>query len=307
MDDQALNEQSLEDRLVGILEAEEGQPEEEEPQEQEEVETEAEAESEEEQPEEPQKITLKRGEEEVEVDLEEAKNLAQMGYDYTKKTQEVAEQRKQVEMYAQAVKAQEQAIRQQAELQQVLIKEIAKVESINDQIAAYERVDWNTLSDTDPVQAQKAYFAYTQLMNQRTQAQQDIQNKYQQLTQQRTEQDQMRLAQAQQELVKMIPDWNADKAREIREAGKSYGFDDNELSSITDPRMVKVLAEAAAYRKLQAEKATVTKKVSDKPAVVKPGAKDTKRAAQADYAKDRAALKKTGDQHLAAKLIERML
>lgn len=307
MDDQALNEQSLEDRLVGILEAEENQPEEEEPQEQEEVDTEAEADSDEEQTEEPQKITLKRGEEEVEVDLEEAKNLAQMGYDYTKKTQEVAEQRKQVEMYAQAVKAQEQAIRQQAELQQVLIKEIAKVESINDQIAAYERVDWNTLSDTDPVQAQKAYFAYTQLMNQRTQAQQDIQYKYQQLTQQRIEQDQMRLAQAQQELVKMIPDWNADKARELREAGKSYGFDDNELSSITDPRMVKVLAEAAAYRKLQAEKATVTKKVSDKPAVVKPGAKDTKRAAQADYAKDRAALKKTGDQHLAAKLIERML
>lgn len=306
MNDQA-TEQSVEDRLTAFLEAEDGMPEEDEPHEQEEVETEAEAESEEDQTDEPQRITLKRGEEEVEVDIEEAKSLAQMGYDYTKKTQEVAEQRKQVEIYAQAVKAQEQSIRQQAEMQQTLIKEFAKVESLNDQIAQFERIDWNTLSDSDPVQAQKLYFQYSQLQNQRTQAQQEVQNKYQQLTQQRSEQERMRLAQAQQELVKMFPDWNADKARAIRESAKDYGFTDDELGSITDPRHVKVLADAIAYRKLQSEKASVTKKVSDKPPVVKPGTKDTKRAAQADYAKERQALKKSGDQNLAAKLIERMI
>ena len=306
MDDQA-QEQSLEERLVGLLEQEDGEPTEqddEEPQEEDQTE---ESDSDEEQPEEPVKVTLKRGDEEVEVDLEEAKNLAQMGYDYTKKTQEVAEQRKQVEMYAQAVKAQEQTLKQTAELQQAFIKDLAKVESLNDQIAQYEQLDWNALSDNDPVQAQKLYFAYTQLQNKRTQAQQDIQGKHYQLQQQREQQDYMRLEQAKSELVKMFPDWSAEKATEIRTAAKEYGFTDVELGSITDPRMVKVLAEAAAYRKLQAEKPNITKKVTDKPAVVRPGAKDTKRAAQADRAKEYAALKKSGNGDLAAKLIERML
>lgn len=304
MDDQAI-EQSVEDRMARFLETESGQPEEEEPQEQ--GTTQAEAESEEDQTEEPQRITLKRGEEEVEVDLDEAKNLAQMGYDYTKKTQEVAEQRKQVEMYAQAVKAQEQAFRQHAELQQSLIQDLARLENLNDQIAQYERVDWNSLSDNDPVQAQKAYFAYTQLMNRRTQAQSELQNKHQNLVQQRSQAEELRLAQAKEELVKALPDWNAEKAKEVRESAKSYGFTDSELSAINDPRQVRVLVDALAYRKLQSEKANVTKKVSEKPPVVKPGPKDTKRAVQADYAKERQALKKTGDQHVAARLIERML
>lgn len=301
MSDQA-NEQSVEDRLANFLEAEESQPE---PVEDEEVEEEQEVE--ETQPEEPQTLKLKRGDEEVEVDLEEAKNLAQMGYDYTKKTQQLAEDRKQIESYAQTLKAQEQQIRQSAELQQSMIKEFAKLESINDQIARYESIDFNALSDSDPVQAQKVYFQYSNLLNQRTQAQQDVQRKYQHLEQQRAETESARLAQAQAELVKMIPDWNAEKAKDIRESAKSYGFSDIELGSVTDPRMVKVLADAIAFRKLQSEKPVITKKVTDKPAVVKPGTKDTQRAAQADYAKERQALKKSGDQHLAAKLIERML
>lgn len=306
MSDQA-QEQSLEDRLVGVLDQEEGiPPQDEEESPQAEAQTE-DSDSEEDQPDEPVKVTLKRGDEEVEVDLEEAKNLAQMGYDYTKKTQEVAEQRKQVEMYAQAVKAQEQTLVQQAQMQQAFIKDLAKVESLSDQISQYENLNWNALSDSDPVQAQKLYFNYQNLQNQRTQAQQEIQNKFNQMQSHKAQQDSIRLAQAQAELVKMIPDWNAEKAQEIRQAGKEYGFTEQELSSITDPKMVRVLADANAYRKLQSEKANITKKVSDKPPVVKPGAKDTKRAAQADYAKERQALKRSGNGDIAAKLIERML
>lgn len=303
MDDQA-QEQSVEERMLKVLEAEDEAPED--TQEVEEQETE-EAESEEEQTEEPQTILLKRGDEEVEVDLVEAKNLAQMGYDYTKKTQEVAEQRRQVEMYAQAVKAQEQTLKLQAETQQALIKGFAKVESLNDQIAQYDAINWDSLSDSDPVQAQKLWIQYQTIINKRTQAQQSLQAQYSQLEAHREQQKQVRLQQAQADLVKMIPDWSAEKAQSLRDAGRSYGFNDEELDSILDPRMVKVLAEAAAYRKLQTEKKTIDKKVSDKPPVVKPGAKDTKRAAQADYAKERQALKKSGKDELAAKLIERML
>jgi hypothetical protein len=305
MDDQAIA-QSVEDRMLNLLNAEDETPEAEPEIEDQEQETE-ESESEEEQTEEPQTILLKRGDEEVEVDLAEAKNLAQMGYDYTKKTQEVAEQRKQVEMHAQAVKAQEQALQVQAETQQTLIKDMAKVESLSDQISQYEDLNWSALSDSDPVQAQKLWIQYQTLTNQRTQAQQALQAKYHQLTESREQNKQIRLEQAKVDLLKLIPDWSAEKATAVREAAKVYGFSDAELDSVTDPRMVKVLSEAAAYRKLQTEKKTIDKKVADKPPVVKPGAKDTKRADKADYAKQREALRKSGNGDLAAKLIERML
>lgn len=306
MDDQAV-EQSVEDRMAHFLMEEDGETPQDDEEPQQEAEEEAEEDSEEEQSDEPQTIRLKRGEEEVEVDLEEAKNLAQMGFDYTKKTQEVAEQRRQVEQYAQAVQAQEQQFRQQVEMQQAFIKDLAQVESINSQIAQYEKLDWNMLSDQDPVQAQKLWFQYQGLQNQRTQAYAEIQNKQSSMQQQQERQFAAQLAHAQEELVKAIPDWSENKRQEIRNAGKEYGFNDQELSSVIDPRMVKVLADAASYRKLQAEKGAVANKVSGKPPVVKPGAKDTKRAAKADTAKERQALKRTGDGHLAAKLIERML
>lgn len=49
------------------------------------------------------------------------------------------------------------------------------------------------------------------------------------------------------------------------EASKSYGFTDEELGGVYDPRMVRVLRDAAAYRNLQAQKAVVTKKVQEAP------------------------------------------
>lgn len=49
------------------------------------------------------------------------------------------------------------------------------------------------------------------------------------------------------------------------EASKSYGFTDEELGGVYDPRMVRVLRDAAAYRNLQAQKSVVTKKVQEAP------------------------------------------
>lgn len=307
MTDQA-EMQSPEDRLTALLETEDPVTEEErdEP-EQEDTEAEAEEEDSQEETAEPVKLKLKRGDEEVEVDIEEAKNLAQMGYDYTKKTQEVAEQRKAIEMHAQALKAQEQTFNQMVESQQAFIKDIAKLESINDQIAQFESVDWNALSDNDPVQAQKLFIQYQNLNTKRTQMGQEIQQKHNQLQQQRNQNNALRLEQERAELLKAFPDWNQERASELRDTAKQYGFNDEEVSGISDTRMVKVLADAAAYRKLQSQKANVTKKVADKPAVVKPGAKDTNAVARSKHSEMRQNLKKSGRYEDAAALIERMI
>lgn len=315
MDDQAVVEQSAQERMESLLSAgflEAGEQEDEippqaEPEEPEEAEAEAEESDSQEEPAEPAKLKLIHNGEEVEVDIAEAKNLAQMGYDYTKKTQEVAEQRKQVEAKAQAIKAQEQNLQEQARLQAAFIKEIGRVEALSEQLSQYDALDWQALSDTDPVQVQKLWIQRQQLEAKRTQAVNEIQQKQAQLQQQSALQQQARLAEAQAELLKAFPKWNADMAKELRAAGREYGFSEQELSNVTDPRTVRLLADASAYRKLQATKGNVEKKVQEKPQVVKPGTKDTKATARVVDADLRAKLRKTGDQHIAAKLIERML
>jgi hypothetical protein len=311
MSDQAI-EQSVEERMMKFVDTPEiDTPEVEEeakasPEPEEETEV-VEEEASEEEPEAPRILKLTHNGEEIEKPEEEVIALAQQGFDYTQKTQKLAEERKAIDMRTQALKAQEESIKQQAETSQAYIKEIARITSIDEQIAQFDALDWNALSDNDPVQAQKLYIQYQQLQNNRTRTLTELQQKQQQLNQQQELQMQTRLEQARADLLSAFPNWNEDIAKEVRESGKSYGFSEQELSSIIDPRHVKVLHDAAMYRKLQAQKGSVTKKVIDKPAVVKPGTKDKKSSSDSEDIKLRQDFKKSRDPNLAAKLIERML
>ncbi len=65
-------------------------------------------------------LKLKVNGEEVEKPLDEVVALAQQGLDYTQKTQQVAEQRKELEAYAQQIKMQEQALEFHEQLEFVL-------------------------------------------------------------------------------------------------------------------------------------------------------------------------------------------
>ena len=49
------------------------------------------------------------------------------------------------------------------------------------------------------------------------------------------------------------------------DANKSYGFTSEELGQVYDPRLVRMMKDAAAFRELQSKKAEVTKKVAEAP------------------------------------------
>lgn len=306
MTDQA-EEQSVDERMLALLDAEEAISEEpdEEPEEPEEVE-ENDPEVEESDEDQPATVKLKFNGEEIEKPLEEVVNLAQQGLDYTQKTQKLAEERREVEAYAQTVKVQEQQFQQQVQVQQALIQEIAVVTSIDQQIAQYQALDWNALSDNDPVEAQKAFFRYNQLQTQRGQMVAELQQKQNQINQANIQRLQEQAAKGMEVVSKEIPNWGPEMQRSIREVGKEYGFTDEELSQVIDPRNVKVLYDAMQWRKLQANP-TANKKITAAPPVVKPGSKDTKAVQGAKSRQMREQLRKTGDSHLAAKLIENML
>lgn len=189
--------------------------------------------------------------------------------DYTKKTQEVAEQRKSVEERAQALDQQQRVMAQTFD-KAVEFREAQK------RLSQYEQIDWYTLAQNDPAQATQLNIAYQQL-------QREAQTKYgewkqaEQQTQQLTEQNrQQMLVKAEAELKTRLPNFGPQVAEKIAKAGKEYGITDQELNSLIDPRYVHVLHDAMKWRALQAEKPKAMQKVADAPKAIKPQAAQPK-------------------------------
>jgi hypothetical protein len=251
-------------------------------------------------------LKLKVNGEDVEKPLDEVVALAQQGLDYTQKTQQVAEQRKELEAYAQQIQMQEQAFQQQMQLNNVLIEDVAKITTLDQQLTQYGNVNWQELSDNDFVEAQKHFFTYNQLQQERSQLVSQFEAKKQQIASHQAQLMSERVAKGKEVLAKEIPGWSQETTQKLVSVGKEYGFSDAELNSIVDPRHVKVLHDAMQWRKLQ-QNSTVKKKVSSAKPVVRPGAKDTKAEANSNVRNLREQLRKTGKSDAAQKLIENML
>lgn len=222
------------------------------------------------------------------------------------KAREIAEQRKALEAEREAIAQDRQG--KMGQLDAALSAMAAEIQG------EFSDVNWETLAATDPAEyvALKAkYESRVQKFNQAKQARDE------QARQAQGEQ-QERLAQfikAEQEaLFEKLPEWSdPDRAKtekaELLQAGKSYGFTDDELSQLIDHRTVLVLRDAAKYRALQKSKAKVAKKVADKPKVQKPGHKNVSSGDSRDrrLAEKRKQLRKTGKAADAASVFEEFL
>ena len=161
-----------------------------------------------------------------------------MNADYTRKTQEVAEQRR-------ALEAQQQQLAQQAQSQQEYLQDAAKVVALDDQIKQFEQVDWNALNQQDPAKAQQLWMTYSQLKDSRA----DVLGQLQQKEQQRALDSQQRLAKQIEEsnavLARDIKGWSPELAGKLRDfAVEKLGFSAQELGQVTDARIVKLLHRA---------------------------------------------------------------
>jgi hypothetical protein len=254
-----------------------------------------------------QNIRLKVNGEEIEKPLDEVVALAQQGLDYTKKTQEVAEQRKELESLQAQFNETTKQYQEQQQLNNLLIEDVAKVTALDQQLAQYQNVDWQQLSDSDFVEAQKLFFQYNQLQKERTEAVSQFEAKRQNAL---TIQQQMiaqQVAKGKEILAKEIPNWSPETTQAIISVGKEYGFTDNEMNGIIDPRHVRVLHDAMQWRKLKSKNSVTKKKVASAKPVVRPGSKDPKKAVSSSTKKMREQLRRTGSSELASKLIENMI
>jgi hypothetical protein len=217
---------------------------------------------------EPEYLEFKYNGQKVKKSIDEVLDLAEKGMGADLKFREAADMRK-------AVEAQAQQLQVKAQLQQATQAEQVQLAALDMQLAQYSNVDWNAFVDQDHLEAQKQWQKFQLLDGLRKKLASDVDARMAQiqtLEAQRINQLQAQGTQAlQNELGK---DWNPQTIDALIDTGSSvYGFTDEELKSILDPRMVKVLLDAHKWQQLQSSKVQTNKKVSEAPKLAKPGSK----------------------------------
>ena len=165
------------------------------------------------------------------------KPLMLMQADYTRKTQEVAEQRR-------AVMAERQALHQTSQAE---LDAYAQATALGRQLAHYQQVDWRAWHDSDPFAAAAATSEYNMLRDQHSQALARLSQAHGQRTFLAQQETARRMEAGRAALAREIPGWSDDlKARLIGFAA-DYGFSRDELDDLeADPRVAKVLHAAFA-------------------------------------------------------------
>jgi hypothetical protein len=214
----------------------------------------------------PQVFTVKVDGKEVEVTLEELQKGYSRTQDYTRKTQQIAEVRKQTEAELQEVRAERE---QYAQLLGALQAQV--------QQAAQPQVDWDRLYNEDPIE----WVRQRELARENQEKAVAIQSEQQRLAQlsqrEQLQQREALLAQEQEALVAAIPEWKDAKKAQAEKAmlvqfGQKIGFTPDDLKNVVDHRAVVMLRKAALYDQMMSKRGQIKPVTNNGPRPAKPGA-----------------------------------
>lgn len=216
--------------------------------------------------EQPQIFSVKVDGKEVEVTLEELQKGYSRTQDYTRKTQQIAEARKQTEAELQAVRAERE---QYAQLLGALEAQV--------QQAAQPNIDWDRLYQEDPIE----YVRQREVMRENKEKAEAIQSEQQRLAylsqQEQAQFMHQRLEHEKEALLAAIPDWKDAKKAQAEKAllvefGQKIGFTPEELKSVVDHRAVLMLRKAALYDQMMSKRGNIKPVTNNGPRPAKPGA-----------------------------------
>ena len=231
-------------------------------------ETSEEQSGEEEEPEEqeqPQTFSVKIDGKEVSVTLDELQKGYSRTQDYTRKTQQIAEVRKQVEQETQAVRA------ERGQYAQLLGALQAQLQSSEPQ------VDLDRLYNEDPIE----WVRQKEVLRERQEKAYAIQAEQQrlyQLSQQEQQQSMQQHLESQKDaLLAALPEWKDPKKAKLEkamliESAKSAGFSDEDLKSVYDHRLVLLLRKAALFDQMVSKRQGIKPVTNNGPRPAKPGA-----------------------------------
>jgi hypothetical protein len=222
-------------------------------------------EEEQEEQEQPQTFTVKVDGKEVAVTLDELQKGYSRTQDYTRKTQQIAEVRKQVEAETQAVRA------ERGQYAQLLGALQAQLQSSEPQ------VDLDRLYNEDPIE----WVRQKEVLRERQEKAYAIQAEQQrliQLSQQEQQQSMQQHLESQKDaLLAALPEWKDPKKAKLEkamliESAKSAGFSDEDLKSVYDHRLVLLLRKAALFDQMVSKRQGIKPVVNNGPRPAKPGA-----------------------------------
>jgi hypothetical protein len=239
-------------------------------------------------------VTVKIDGKTQQIPLKEALEGYQRQSDYSRRMNQLREEKATFEQEFEAVRAERQ---QYATL----------IESLDAQLQQLmpQEPDWERLHREDPLNfplVEKQWRDYQSRMAAARSEKERLS-----YLQQKEEQDRLKtiVEQGRQYLVKQIPEWNdANKWNEARERLKEYGqragYSEDELAQAYDPRAILVLEKARKYDMLMAKKPQPDKKEGPKP--LRSGNVASAPKQQTEVARAKMRLSKTGSVDDAAKL-----
>jgi hypothetical protein len=303
-DVEASDETTEETEEVEETESEDVDDDESEESEEEEVEDEDESES--------TVYTVKVNGQDVEVSEDELIKGYSRQQDYTQKTQQLAEYKRQLDGTAQQFQ-QELANTQQVRAQYVDALATA-IEGNYAHLQQFANVDWERLKVDDREEYLTKRDEYRQAQEQIEGLKAKANHAQQQQQQEMQVQHQQMLQEEHAKMVSILPEWNDPDtqraiAKSITEFALTKGYTQEELSQLVDHRSILVLMQAKAYEDMTRKQHEVrAKKVKNKPKVIKTKAKRAKADASASRRKEgMKRLRSTGHVDDAASLLEDLL
>ena len=221
----------------------------------------------------PEVYTVKVDGEEVEVTLDELQNGYSRQQAYTKRSMELAEQRKAFEA-------------EQAETRQIRDAYAQQLDQLAAQIqqTTQQEPDWRALAET---MSERDLFLYKAEWDQQKEYQKQVQAEQQRIAAEKSREQEQELRKhlevQRTDMLNRIPAWQDEEVREaerrevITYAQKRIGFSEEEIANASDARAIELLYKAWQWDQLQEKKPAAKKRTRKAPKMAKAGRPKTKR------------------------------
>ena len=157
--------------------------------------------------------------------------------DYTKKTQEVAAQRKELE-------ALQERVNQQAQFTEEELTERATLVNIKSQLEQYQNVDWDALENEDPMSAQRHWRTFQTLKEQQAQLAQNLGQRQEHRTREAQQDIAKRIEETKAFAQEKIKGWTPELDVKILDFTQKMGIDKTAIQQAMNPQVYNVLYHA---------------------------------------------------------------
>jgi len=244
----------------------------------------------------------------TQVSLDELLNGYSRQSSFTKKSQQLAEDRKAMESLQQQYNTEVSQIQQERQQYAQYLQNVIE----NSKLEEWGSIDWEALKRDDPIEFvtkreefRMAQDQVRQLQAEQTSAQQKVHH-----GQQQQWADTVKTEHA--ALVDKLPEWGKPDAQrelagKLRDYAKVQGYQDEEIDTLVDHRSFIVLNKARMYDELQRSDVK-SKKLKNKPKVIRGGKASSKNAeAKSSRTAKMKRLRQSGHVDDAATLLEDMM